>query len=107
MGLIAEILKYQCKESDLVADCAWFLEYVKQVHGTRAVGVGGVLRDYFRELEEEPEDLIGHDEESIEDTEGPSLYFRWNRSFKKYVMVRVTPMGVIHKIPEKDYQNTG
>jgi plasmid rolling circle replication initiator protein Rep len=107
VGLIAEILKYQCKESDLVADCAWFLEYVKQVHGTRAVGVGGVLRDYFRELEEEPEDLIGHDEESIEDTEGPSLYFRWNRSFKKYVMVRVTPMGVIHKIPEKDYQNTG
>jgi hypothetical protein len=60
-----------------------------------------------RGIEEEPEDLIGHDEESIEDTEEPSLYFRWNRSFKKYVMVRVTPMGVIHKIPEKDYQNTG
>jgi hypothetical protein len=106
VGLIAEILKYQCKESDLIADCDWFLEYVKQVHGTRAVGVGGVLREYFRELEEEPEDLIGHDEESTEETEGPSLYFRWNRSFKKYVMARVTPMGVVCKIPEKDYQNT-
>ena len=106
VGLIAEILKYQCKESDLIADCDWFLEYVKQVHGTRAVGVGGVLRNYFRELEEEPEDLIGHDEESEEETEEPSLYFRWNRSFKKYVMVRVTAIGVVCNVSEKEYQNT-
>lgn len=107
VGLIAEILKYQCKESDLIADCDWFLEYVKQVHGTRAVGVGGVLRNYFRELEEEPEDLIGHDEELEEETEGPSLYFRWNRSFKKYVMVRVTAMGVVCKAPTVDNKDTG
>jgi plasmid rolling circle replication initiator protein Rep len=45
VGLIAEILKYQCKESDLVADPDWFCQYVKQVHGTRAVSVGGVLRE--------------------------------------------------------------
>jgi hypothetical protein len=76
VGLIAEVLKYQCKESDLVASPEWFIEYVNQVHGTRAVGVGGVLREYFRELEEEPEDLIGHDEESTEETESPSIYFR-------------------------------
>ena len=106
VGLIAEILKYQCKESDLVADCDWFLEYVKQVHGTRAVGVGGVLRDYFRELEEEPEDLIGHDEESDDEVEPESLYFRWNRKIKKYVMVRSDSMGVVYKIPDKEYQNT-
>jgi plasmid rolling circle replication initiator protein Rep len=48
VGLIAEILKYQCKESDMIASAEWFLEYVKQVHGTRAVGVGGVLREYFQ-----------------------------------------------------------
>ena len=106
VGLIAEILKYQCKESDLIADCAWFLEYVKQVHGTRAVGVGGVLREYFRELEEEPEDLIGHDEESTEETEGPSLYFRWNRKIKKYMMVSVSAVGIAHKLSAKDFENT-
>jgi hypothetical protein len=103
VGLIAEILKYQCKESDLIADCDWFLEYIRQVHGTRAVGVGGVLREYFRELEEEPEDLIGHDEESTEDTTGPSLYFRWNRKIKKYVMVTATVIGIVHNLPSQGY----
>jgi plasmid rolling circle replication initiator protein Rep len=106
VGLIAEILKYQCKESDLIADCAWFLEYVKQVHGTRAVGVGGVLRDYFRELEEEPEDLIGHDDEATEEAEGPSLYFRWNRKIKRYVMVTATAMGIVCNIPPQTYNDT-
>ena len=106
VGLIAEVLKYQCKESDLIADCDWFLEYVKQVHGTRAVGVGGVLRDYFRELEEEPEDLIGHDEESTEDTQGPSLYFRWNRKIRKYVMVTATAIAIV-SYSSKEYYDTG
>jgi hypothetical protein len=107
VGLIAEVLKYQCKESDLVASPEWFLEYVKQVHGTRAVGVGGVLREYFRELEEEPDDLIGHDEESTEETEGPSIYFRWNRPIKKYVMVRSNSNGVVYKLPVRGFENTG
>ena len=107
VGLIAEVLKYQCKESDLVASPEWFIEYVKQVHGTRAVGVGGVLREYFRELEEEPDDLIGHDEQSTEETEGPSIYFRWNRPIKKYIMVGSSFMGVVYKLPVRDFENTG
>jgi len=107
VGLIAEVLKYQCKESDLVASPEWFLEYVKQVHGKRAVGVGGVLREYFRELEEEPEDLIGHDEESTEETQGSSIYFRWNRAIKKYVMVRSSSAGVVYKLPVRGFENTG
>lgn len=37
--LIPEILKYQVKESDLVADCEWFLELTRQLHKTRAIAV--------------------------------------------------------------------
>ena len=107
VGLIAEILKYQCKESDMVVSAEWFLEYVKQVHGTRAVGVGGVLREYFKQLEEEPEDLVGHDDQATEETKGPSIYFRWHRSFKKYVMVQLTSAGVVLPTPLKSYDNTG
>lgn len=105
VGLIAEILKYQCKESDLVASAEWFIEYVNQVHGTRAVGVGGVLRKYFRELEEEPEDLIGHDEDSTEETSEP-IYFRWHPSIKKYVMVRSDSLSVVYPILPTTYNNT-
>lgn len=83
--LIPEILKYQVKESDLVADRGWFLELTKQLHKTRAVSVGGILRDYMKALEEEPEDLIGEGEEDAPD-EG-HLYFGWKRQVKKYKLI--------------------
>ncbi|MHC5727957.1 MAG: protein rep, partial [Nostoc sp.] len=50
--LIPEILKYQVKESDLVGDREWFLELTRQLHKSRAIAVGGILRQYMRELEE-------------------------------------------------------
>jgi plasmid rolling circle replication initiator protein Rep len=85
--IIPEILKYQVKEPDLVANREWFLELTRQLHNTRAVAIGGVLRRYVQELEEEPEDLIGKDEETDEIDEG-SLSFRWQRESKKYLSKR-------------------
>jgi Plasmid rolling circle replication initiator protein and truncated derivatives len=86
MSLIPELLKYCTKESDLVADREWFLELTRQMHKMRAIATGGVLRDYLRELEKEPEDLIGHDEENVEPDEG-HLYFGWKRNLKKYKLI--------------------
>lgn len=76
--LIPEILKYQVKESDLVADKEWFLELTRQMHQTRAIAVGGLLRYYMRELEEENQDLIGKSEE-IDEVDKPTLCVRWER----------------------------
>lgn len=81
--IIPEVLKYQVKESDLIRDRPWFLELTRQLHKTRAVAVGGVLRDYMRELEEEPEDLIGESEDSDQVDEG-NLYFGWKHEDKRY-----------------------
>lgn len=86
MQLIPELLKYCVKESDLVADRDWFLELTRQLHKTRAIATGGVLKQYLRELEQEPEDLIGQEEESGEPDEG-HLYFGWRRDVKKYKLV--------------------
>lgn len=83
--ILNEVIKYQVKEGDLVADPAWFAEMVKQLHGTRAVALGGIFRDYFKALEEEPDDLIGNDGE--DDVDEGHLYFGWRRSEKKYRMV--------------------
>jgi plasmid rolling circle replication initiator protein Rep len=80
--IIPEILKYQVKESDLVANREWFLELTKQMHKSRAVAVGGVLRIYMSELEQEPEDLIGQGDELASD-EG-HLYFQWKSERRKY-----------------------
>ncbi len=85
MELVPELLKYCVKESDLVADREWFLELTQQMHKMRAIATGGILKDYLKELEDEPADLIG-DSESGEVDEA-SLYFGWKRKEKKYRMV--------------------
>ncbi|MEA5516771.1 protein rep [Nodularia sp. UHCC 0506] len=81
--LIPEILKYQVKESDLLDDREWFLELTRQLHKTRAIAVGGVLRHYMRELEEKNQDLIGESEE-IDEVIDDSLFFRWDKRLQKY-----------------------
>jgi plasmid rolling circle replication initiator protein Rep len=85
VGLLAEVIKYSVKESDLTSDREWFLELTRQLHRTKAIAVGGVLRDYMRELEKDPEDLIGTDNQGEVD-EG-HLYFGWKPREKKYKLV--------------------
>lgn len=86
MELVPELLKYCVKESDLAGDREWFLELTRQMHRLRAIATGGVLKQYLKELEEEPEDLIGEgDEPEVQDE--TSLYFGWKRQEKKYRMV--------------------
>lgn len=86
MELVPELLKYCTKESDMVADREWFLELTRQMQKMRAVATGGVLKDYLKELEEDPDDLIGEgDEADLQDE--ASIYFGWGRQEKKYRMV--------------------
>lgn len=85
LGLLAEVIKYSVKESDLTADRDWFLELTKQLHRTKAIAVGGILREYMRDLEAEPDDLVGEDNEGEVD-EG-HLYFGWKPSQKRYKLV--------------------
>jgi len=85
MELVPELLKYCVKESDLVADREWFLELTRQMHKMRAIATGGVLKEYLKELEEEPEDLIGQNESS--EVDEAELYFGWKRREKRYRMV--------------------
>jgi plasmid rolling circle replication initiator protein Rep len=85
MQLIPEILKYCTKESDMVGDRDWFLELTRQMHKLRCVATGGLLKDYLRELEQEPDDLIGVDE-SGEGSIG-ELYFGWERQMKRYKQI--------------------
>lgn len=88
--IIPEILKYQVKESDLVNDREWFLELTRQLHGTRAIAIGGMLRDYMRDQVEESEALESEaliDESSnINDVDGSGLYFEWQHRQKKYLV---------------------
>jgi plasmid rolling circle replication initiator protein Rep len=81
---ICETLKYSIKPSDLVADPEWFYEINRQLHKTRAVAVGGLLKNYLSE--EEPEDLIHSDLDEEEDVpeQAKEITFGWREMYKRY-----------------------
>ena len=83
MQLIPEILKYCTKESDLVGDRDWFLELTRQMQKMRCIATGGILKQYLRDLEAEPEDLIGEGDDS-DPIDEAKLFFGWKRREKLY-----------------------
>lgn len=87
MSLVPELLKYCTKESDLVSDREWFLELTRQMHKLRCVATGGVLKQYLKELEQDPDDLIGKEETAEKEVDEGHLYFGWKRREKKYKLV--------------------
>lgn len=52
--IVAEILKYACKPSDMIYDktpqsAFWFYEYTKQVHKMRFIASGGLLKNALKD----------------------------------------------------------
>ena len=87
--VVPEILKYCVKEADLVSDREWFLELTRQMRYVRTVATGSLLKDYLKQLEEEPEDLIGNDgDNSDEELNEGHLLFEWKNLRKKYIYKR-------------------
>ena len=82
--LIPEILKYSVKESDLYKSKEFLLGITEQLYKIRRIAVGGVLRSYMKKLEEEPEDLIGHDKENENEVDEGHLYFEWKFREEEY-----------------------
>jgi len=82
---IVETLKYSVKETDLVADANWLTELTTQLHQTRAISIGGVLKSFLKD-EKEDDDLIHIDEpETATDKEdGIKLFFGWREVVKRY-----------------------
>ena len=91
MQLVPELLKYCTKESDMIVDREWLLELTRQMHKLRAIATGGVLKEYLKALEDEPEDLIHVDgdeeEKAIASEDETHLFFGWKPREKKYRLI--------------------
>lgn len=86
---IVETFKYSVKPSDLIqsnpeSNSDWLVQLTQELHKTRAIALGGVFKNYLSE--DEPEDLIG-EEENGEETDKNSLYFGWREIVSKYLNV--------------------
>jgi plasmid rolling circle replication initiator protein Rep len=80
-----EVLKYTVKPADLIADPQWLMELTKQLHKTRAVSVGGVLKQCFSGEEPTDEELI-HGEEAIAEIseDDPRFIATWQKPKRRY-----------------------
>lgn len=53
----------------------------------RSIATGGVLKQYLKELEEDPEDLIGEGDLDPDREKDLELFFGWKSKEKKYRLV--------------------
>lgn len=90
-GAVAEILKYAVKPSDMVRDHDWFLTLVDQVHKTRGVAIGGILKRYIKEREKENLKREPGEEPTAEEKE--RLYFGWKQNVRKYRKIAPVSAG--------------
>jgi plasmid rolling circle replication initiator protein Rep len=87
-GSISETFKYSIKEEDLIADKDWLIELTSQLHKTRAISIGGILKDFLKE-EAEDDDLVKIGDEEEEKTEDEiSIFFDWKEVIKRYAKKR-------------------
>jgi plasmid rolling circle replication initiator protein Rep len=84
-GAAKEVLKYTVKPADLIADPQWLMELTKQLHKTRAVSVGGVLKQCFSGEEPTDDELI-HGEEAIAEIseDDPRFIAAWQKRKRQY-----------------------
>lgn len=81
---ILEAIKYTVKDEELIHDAEWLEGLTQQLHKTRAIAIGGILKDFLSE--DEPEDLIhAEDEEKPSEVNGEDLFwFGWRERLKIY-----------------------
>lgn len=88
-------LKYTAKVSDIIGRSerpdgmtsqAWMVELATQLHRSRAIATGGVLKKYLKVLEDERVDLVHADESDMNQTDinTDMLTFGWRESAKRY-----------------------
>lgn len=84
-GAAKEVLKYTVKPADLIADSYWLMELTKQLHKTRAVSVGGVLKECFSDEEPTDQELIHGEETDKEISENdPRFIADWQKKKQRY-----------------------
>src|SRR4028119_858957 len=80
---VCETLKYAVKPSDLLADPDWLGELTKQLQKTRAISIGGCLKEFFSE--DDPEDLINGEIQEEEKSQNEFfLLFDWSAIVRRY-----------------------
>jgi plasmid rolling circle replication initiator protein Rep len=88
LDAVKEVAKYTVKPSDLIAEDNWLIELTKQVHKTRAVSLGGVLKQYLSEDDATNQELLLGDDTvtNLDQLTDPQFLANWDKSDSRYVL---------------------
>lgn len=84
---VSEAMKYTVKPSDMIASGPWFWTLTDQLHGSRAIALGGVLPGYINEAEPTEDEMIQGEQGQQADREQQTLFgvkWRVNPAQAKY-----------------------
>ena len=88
---VVETFKYSVKPEDMFGtgteeDKAWLVELTTQLHKSRAIALGGVIRNYLSE--HEPEDLLTEDGDIELSEDTARLLFGWREKELRYAKLK-------------------
>jgi plasmid rolling circle replication initiator protein Rep len=89
LNAIKEVSKYCVKHSDVVYDQYYLVETITQLHNTKHVVLGGLIKEIVNYKEPTEEDILKAANESLEDTDwidSEMVYFSWNSKKKDYLL---------------------
>ena len=84
---LSEIVKYCTKATDLLEDKEWTVHYISEILGIKRMSTSGLFRKYMKELEDDPEDLVGKDGKN--ESSETVLQFRWCWEARDYILQKV------------------
>ncbi len=87
---VLEVFKYTVKAQDLLEESSWTLEITDQLHHLRAITTGGLLRKYYKQLEQDTTEDIEVEKWFIPDEEQGLIYLEWSFEKKEYFVSHVT-----------------
>ena len=90
LDILVEVAKYTVKGDDLICDPNWLVEYTKQVHKTRAISLGGILKQYLSDEEATNEELVlGESTDELNELIAPYYLSNWNKPEQRYAIKEI------------------
>lgn len=90
LDAVKEVAKYTVKGDDLIAEKEWLEELTRQVHKTRAISLGGILKQYLSDNEASNEELVlgetGDDQNLVTD---PYYLAQWDKPDSRYTVTEM------------------
>jgi len=86
---IMEVSKYCVKHTDMLHDRDWLVELTTQLHGTKHIVLGGLIKQYVNSSDPKEEDILkaaNEDNELEPDIELDKMYFHWHKRESNYFL---------------------